>query len=315
VRDGPGARITGLGEYRPARIVTNNEIAEAAGLKEDWIRTRMGIRERRHAGPEETIPAMALAAGKLAVSDAAVAADQIDLVIVATSTARRTIPGTAAEVAAQIGATRAGTFDINAVCAGFTYALSTAADAIRLGNARNALVIGSERLSDWIDPSIPDTFAIFGDGAAGAVVSLADEDWIGPPVWGNDGGQHSVIEIPADGRWIQMTGRLVYKWAVTTMPGVARLACERSGLDISEIDWLVLHQANERIINGIALALGIPESKIVSIISDTGNTSASSVPAALARLRHAGRATTGDYALLVGYGAGLTFAAQVVRLP
>jgi 3-oxoacyl-[acyl-carrier-protein] synthase III len=311
----PGTRISGLGEYRPETVVSNADIYAKADLEAGWITARTGIRERRHANADETISAMARAAGESAVSHAGLSPDAIDLVIVATSTSLRTIPGLAAGVAARLEIPNAGAFDVNAVCAGFTYALSTASDAVRLGRARHALVIGAERLSDWIGPAIPDTYAIFGDGAAAAVVSPATAEWIGPPAWGSDGNRSSAIEIPAESTLIHMSGMLVYKWAVTTIPGIGRIACERAGLRMANIDWLVPHQANARIIAGIARELEVPPEKVISIIEDSGNTSAASIPAALSRLTSSGRARTGDWALLLGYGAGLTYSAQVVRLP
>lgn len=242
-------------------MVTNKEATEQTSLDEEWVQARTGIRERRHASSEETVAAMAQAAGAAAIGDAGLVAADIELVIVATCSLSRTIRGVAAEVASGLSTHGPGAFDVNAGGAGFTYALSVASDAVRLGHARHVAVIGSERLSDWIGPEIPDAFAIFGDGAAAAVVSSCENAWIGPPVWGSDGARRAVIQVPEDSALIQMEGNLVYKWALTTMPDIVRQACQRSGFTTDDIAWFVPHQANDRIITGIARTLGIPDDR------------------------------------------------------
>jgi 3-oxoacyl-[acyl-carrier-protein] synthase-3 len=304
-----------LGGYLPERVVTNDEISTSAGVTAEWIRERTGIVSRRFAAPDESIVSMAHRAGGRALDGAAITPDEVDLVILTSSTARRPIPGLAAQVGTALGLGDCGAFDVNAACAGFSYALSAASDVVRLGNAHNVLVVASERMSHWIGPAVPDTFAIFADGAGAAVVSRAEDHEIGPPVWGSDGGRHASLEVPDEETFLHMNGSRVYRWAVTTVPNAARLACKRAGVEIADVDWLVLHQANQRIIDVVATELSIPNDRTVSIIAESGNTSSASIPMALAQINVDGRAKRGDIALLVGFGAGLTYAAQIIRMP
>jgi 3-oxoacyl-[acyl-carrier-protein] synthase-3 len=310
-----GARISGIGAYVPRRVVTNDEVAAEVGVTSDWIRGRTGIERRHHAGDGESIADMAFIAGERALGDAGVSTQDIGLVVLASATRGRPMPGGAPEIAARLGIPCPGAFDVNAVCAGFTYALSSACDAIRLGHADHALVIGAERLSDWITRDSPDTYPIFADGAGAAVISRADRLDIGPVVWGSDGDRRHVLGIPQDPPYITMDGPLIYKWASATVPEVGRRACERAGVALTDIDWLVPHQANGRIIRTVAAALGVPAERVAGDVVDHGNTSAASIPLALSELRAGGRVRTGDLALLLGFGAGLTYAGQVVRLP
>ncbi|MFC7819095.1 beta-ketoacyl-ACP synthase III [Streptomyces sp. NPDC057367] len=313
-----GSRITSLAVYRPARLVSNEELSQRTTVSPEWIESRTGISTRHHADEQETIAAMAAAAGEKAVVEADIDPAEVDLTIVASATRRVRMPGVAPEVASRIGLPNSGAYDLNAVCAGFTYSLAMASNAVRLGEARHALVIGAERTSEWIDPNDPDTFVIFGDGAGAAVVSRSETAGIGPAVWGSDGARHEVLGITekADGReYVTMNGPLVYKWSTATMPDVAHRACAAAGIALEDIAWFVPHQANNRIIRTLTDNLGLPQDRVVNDVVDTGNTSAASVPLALSRLKDSGRATPGDKVLLLGFGAGLTYAGQVVDLP
>ncbi|MET8842358.1 beta-ketoacyl-ACP synthase 3 [Streptomyces rubiginosohelvolus] len=310
-----GARISGLGGYRPARSVTNEEIAASTSLTADWITDRTGLKTRGHAGEAETIVAMAVEAGAAALRDAGVAPESVGLVVLATQTPENLIPAGAPEIATLLGCAGAGAYDLNAACAGFTYALAGAADAVRLGHVEHAVVIGSERLTDWTTPAIEDVYAMLADGAGAVVVSRAAEDGIGPPVWGSDGARRDVLAVPDGERHITMRGKLVFKWAIDCLPPAARLACERAGTTVEDLDWLVMHQANRRILDAVAKDLGIDQDRVARDIIDAGNTSAASVPLALLALRDSGVTRSGESALFLGFGAGLTYAGQVVTIP
>jgi 3-oxoacyl-[acyl-carrier-protein] synthase-3 len=312
-----GSAIAGIATYLPARVVENDELAARTTVTSEWIEGRTGIRSRHHAAPGEDVTAMAVAAGTKAVAASSVDPAEIDLLVLATSTRMLRMPGAAPQVASLIGLGPAGAVDVNAVCAGFCYALALASNAVRLGEARNALVIGADRISGFLTPRRPDAFAIFGDGAGAVVVSASDEAGIGPVAWGSDGGRAGVLEMvnEEDGEFIAMNGPAVYKWSTSTMPHAARRACELAGVGIADINWFVPHQANLRIIDMLARSTGIAPERVSRDVVDMGNTSAASIPLALGQLSDSGRAQPGDLALLLGFGAGLTYAGQVVRLP
>jgi 3-oxoacyl-[acyl-carrier-protein] synthase-3 len=312
-----GSAIAGIATYLPARVVNNDELAARTTVTSEWIEGRTGIRSRHHAAPGEDVTAMAVAAGTKAVAASSVDPAEIDLLVLATSTRMLRMPGAAPQVASLIGLGPAGAVDVNAVCAGFCYALALASNAVRLGEARNALVIGADRISGFLTPRRPDAFAIFGDGAGAVVVSASDEAGIGPVAWGSDGGRAGVLEMvnEEDGEFIAMNGPAVYKWSTSTMPHAARRACALAGVDIADISWFVPHQANLRIIDMLARSTGIAPERVSRDVVDMGNTSAASIPLALGQLSDSGRAQPGDLALLLGFGAGLTYAGQVVRLP
>jgi len=311
------ARIVALGEHRPAAVMTNDDVA-ARGVEttDEWIRTRTGITRRHVAGPDETVVSMGAAAAEKALATAGLDPREIDLVVLATCTIRNAIPGGAARIATSIGAGGIGAFDINAACGGFCYALSVAADAIRTGNAQRVLVIGSEKLTDFLDWQDRSTCIIFGDGAAAAVVAGSDEPGIGPVAWGSDGTAADLVAIP-EGDWaIRMDGPAVFRWATTQLAPIARRACELAGVEPADLTAFVPHQANLRIVDGLARALRLPDSVVIARdITDTGNTSAASVPLALSRLMSSGQVASGGTALLLAFGAGLTYAGQVVRIP
>jgi 3-oxoacyl-[acyl-carrier-protein] synthase-3 len=310
----PHARILAVGDYRPARMLTNDELATMVETNDEWIRTRVGISTRRIAAAEDTITAMGAAAAGKALAASGLGPDDIDLVIVATCTLSTPMPAAAPTIAAKLGIRAPGAFDINAACAGFCYGLATANDAIRGGSARHVLLIGAERLSDWIDWTDRSTCIIFGDGAGAAIIGPSDEPGIGPVVWGSDGDSADVI-YTSDDRVLHMAGQPVFRWATTEMGKVAIEACERAGVKPSELAAVVPHQANLRIIESIARQLGATDAVIARDIVDAGNTSAASIPLALTRLAEQGQIRTGDPALVVAFGAGLTYAGQVIACP
>ncbi|MBB5940184.1 beta-ketoacyl-ACP synthase III [Streptomyces zagrosensis] len=313
-----GSRISGIAGYRPSRQVTNEELSGMTTVSPEWITQRTGIKTRYRADDSEDMVTMAVAAGEKALVHADIDPAEVGLTITATATRRKRMPGMAPEVASRIGLPNSGAYDLNAVCAGFTYSLAMASNVVRVGDARHVLVVGVERTSDWMDPEDPDTFVIFGDGAGAVVVSHSNRPNIGPSVWGSDGKRHEAIAINEKddgGEYVTMNGPLVYKWSTATVPGVAQRACAAAGVTMDEIDWFVPHQANKRIITTLAQQLRIAPERVVNDVVDTGNTSAASVPLALSRLMESGRSTPGDKALLLGFGAGLTYAGQVVRMP
>jgi 3-oxoacyl-(acyl-carrier-protein) synthase III len=312
----PGARILGLGEYRPRRRVTNDDLAKVMDTNDEWIQSRVGIAERRWASEDETLVEMAVAAGGKALAASGLAPDEIDLVVVASASLRAPIPGIGPQVAHRLGIPRPGAYDLNAGCAGFCYALGAVSDNIRAGSSRNALVVGVERLSDVINMEDRSTAVIFADGAGAAVVGASDEPGIGPVVWGSDGDQFNAIEIAAGSSTMTMAGQAVYRWATTKLTETLEAAMAKAGVGPADIDVFAPHQANLRIIESMTKRLGLPESTVIARdVVQSGNTSAASVPLALTALMESGEAKSGDLALVLGYGAGLTFAGQVLVLP
>ncbi len=311
----PGARILGLGHYRPAKVMSNAEIAEIVDTSDEWIRSRVGVATRHVAADDESVVDMAVAAAGKAMAAAGASAADIDLVITATCTLESSLPGASATVATRLGIPNPGAFDLNAACAGFCYGLSVANDAIRGGSASRVLLIGAEKLSAWVDWTDRSTCIIFGDGAGAAVVGPSETTGIGPVVWGSDGTKASAIQIPQRGSPIQMEGQTVFRWATTMMGGVALEACRRAGVTPKDIKVVVPHQANLRIVDAIVRQLGATDAVVARDVVDSGNTSAASVPLALSRLVESGEARTGDQALVLAFGAGLTFAGQVLVCP
>ena len=311
-----GARISGVGAHRPARRDDNLAIAARVGSSDQWIRERSGIVTRGVAGDDESTVDMATSAGGKALAAAGVDPVDVGLVLLATCSMPGPLPGGSPEVAARLGATSAGASDIGAGCAGFAYALSLAADTVRTGTAEHVLVIGSEKLLPMVDHDDRATAFLFGDGAGAAVVSRSDEERIGPVVWSHDGDQHDRLVIDGSPLTLKMEGRAIYRWATTRLPGLARQACAAAGLDVTDLAAFVPHQANLRITESVVASLGLPASvKVARDVVDSGNTSAASVPLALARLIELGEITSGDAVLLFGFGAGLTAAGQVVLCP
>lgn len=311
-----GARILGLGHYRPANVITNHElIARGVDTDDEWIRSRVGIAERRWADPDETVVDMAEGAASKALANSGVSPEDVDLVLVATSTMPSPIPAAAPELASRLGMAAPGAYDVSSGCSGFVYALSSASAAVRSGQARHVLVVASERFSGWLDMNDRSTCIILADGAGAAVVGGSDEQGIGPVVWGSDGSQSDSIVIDADSRFFRQEGPAVYRWATSKMAPVAREACRRAGVDPSELAAFVPHQANLRIIDAIAKHLGAANAVIARDIVTSGNTSAATIPLALSRLVEQGEVPSGVPALLLGFGSGLAYAGQVVITP
>lgn len=323
-RSGPTATaMLGLGVYRPERVVTNDEICEVLDSSDEWIQTRSGIRTRRYAGEEETLVEMATRAAQRALDASGITADQLDAVILATSTHAQHTPAAAPIVADRLGS-RAAAFDVSAGCAGFCHSLSVGSDLVRGGNARHVLVIGVEKLSLFLDPTDRGTAFIFADGAGAVVVGPAEEAGIGPVAWGSDGSQsHVITQEPGCQQVdhehpmvVRMEGTAVFRWAPFAMADVAREAVEQAGLAIDDLDVFIPHQANLRITETLARNLKLPDDiAIARDVQDSGNTSAASVPLAIEAMLRKGEAKAGDTALLIAFGAGLSYASQVVTLP
>jgi 3-oxoacyl-[acyl-carrier-protein] synthase III len=315
----PGARILAFGGYQPANVVTNEDLTAKVDTTDAWIRSRVGIASRRIAGPDETVADMAVAAGGKALAASGLSAADIDLVIVATCTGEVQIPNTAASVATRLGIVAPGAYDMNAACAGFCYALATASDAVRAGTSRNVLVIGAEKLSQWVDWTDRSTCIIFADGAGAAVVGPVaeegDEPGIGPVVWGSDGGMADKIYIKDRNSFIFQEGQTVFRWATTALHPVAKQACERAGVAPTDLAAFVPHQANLRIVEAIARRIGAPQARVADDIVTAGNTSSASIPLALSRMIERGEISSGDSVLLLGFGAGISYAAQVITVP
>src|SRR5690606_17430294 len=289
--------ILGLGVYRPARVVTNDEIAGPINSSDEWIRTRSGIRTRRFADETETLHAMSVAAARDAMAAAEVSADEIDCVVVATSTHLLLTPAAAPRIATDLGMNGAAAFDISAGCAGFCHALAMASDLVRAGTSKKVLVIGAEKLTDTVDMTDRSTAFLFADGAGAVVVGPSDEPGIGPTVWGSDGTQHHAIRQTKD--WMQffaeiedkgldavrpylaMEGTAVFRWAAHSLEKVCRDAIDRAGLTTDDLQAMIPHQANGRIIEIMARVLKLPDDcALADDIEETGNTSAASIPLA-----------------------------------
>ncbi|HEU5025809.1 MAG TPA: beta-ketoacyl-ACP synthase III [Spirillospora sp.] len=310
-----GARILAFGDYRPARIVTNDELSRTVDTNDEWIRTRVGIQERRIAGDDEGIVELGVHAGGKALANSGLDPSDIDLVILATCSAESPMPGHAPQVAHRLGIDAPGAFDLNAACAGFCYALGTASAAVRAGSARNVLVIGSEKMSQWIDWTDRSTSIIFADGAGAAVVTGSETPGIGPVVWGSAGENYDKIIIDDRHSFIRQEGQAVFRWATTAIAPVALEACERAGIAPGDLAAVVPHQANLRIIQAIARRMKATNAVVADDIVHSGNTSGASIPLALSRMIERGDVPSGAPALLVGFGAGLSYAAQVIQIP
>jgi 3-oxoacyl-[acyl-carrier-protein] synthase III len=319
LRTGPtGTRILGVGSTQPERVVTNHDLAKTMDTSDEWIRERVGIVERRFGSKEDTVVSLAVDAGAKAIAASGLIPADVDTVLVATCTSLAPIPNAAAQVADLIGVKGAGAFDVNAACAGFCYALASASDMVRAGTAGRVLVIGAEKLTDLIDPEDRSTAIIFADGAGAAVVGPSDQPGIGPVAWGTAGDLVEMIGM-RDGQFIYQEGQSVYRWATTKIAPIALQALEMAGVRPSDLDVLIPHQANLRIVEAIAKRLrkeGAREDMVVADdIVTSGNTSSASIPMAMDHMQAAGRVHSGDVALLIGFGAGLSYAGQVVICP
>ncbi len=325
------SRIMAVSGARGELVVPNDDLAEAVGSSDEWIRRRTGIVTRRRAPRDVLVQDLAEQAGRDALETAGIEPGEIDAVIVSTVSWMQPTPGMAPVVAARLGISpSAAAYDVNAGCAGYCYGIGQADAMVRSGLARHVLVIGAEKLSDYGDPTERSISFIIGDGAGATVIGPSDEPGIGPTIWGSDGTQsdaitmtHSWLDFKYAGpdehvAWptARQEGQKVFRWATSVVPEAAGRAIAAAGLQPEDIDVFIPHQANLRIIDGMIPRLGLRDDVVVARdIVDTGNTSGASVPLATERLLREGAAKGGQYALQFGFGAGLCYAAQVVVLP
>ncbi|GAA5115109.1 ketoacyl-ACP synthase III [Haloechinothrix salitolerans] len=311
-------RILGIGSFQPEKVVTNDDLSKVMDTNDQWIRDRVGIIERRFADKDELLVDMAVTAGERTLADAGVEPSDIDTVIVPNCTMPSPIPNAAAQVADRLGIKAAGAFDLNAACAGFCYGLGVASDLIKAGSAGRVLVIGAEKLTDVVDPLDRANAIIFADGAGAAVVGPSDKPEIGPVTWGSAGDLVDTIYM-RDHRYIYQEGQSVFRWATTKIAPVALEAVAAAGLEPSDVDVLIPHQANLRIVEAIAKRLRAKGAREDMVVADdikySGNTSSASIPMALDHMRAAGRVSRADVVLAVGFGAGLSYAGQVFIAP
>ena len=314
-----GARVLAFGGYQPDNVVTNDDLAAVMDTSDEWIRSRVGVVSRRIAAPDETVADMAVAAAGKAIAASGVSPAGIDLVIVATCTPESFIPNVSASVAHRLGIAAPGAYDLNAACAGFCYALASASDAIRAGSARHVLVIGAEKMSAWVDQTDRSTRIIFGDGAGAAMVGPVQdaehEPGIGPVAWGSAGDLADKITIKDRTSFLVQEGQAVFRWATSELHPLGLEACERAGVRPQELAAFVPHQANLRIIEALARKIGVPRERVADDIIHAGNTSSASIPLALARMTERGDLASGAHVLLMGFGAGMCYAAQVITVP
>lgn len=308
--------ILGLGHYRPANVITNDDlVTRGVDTNDEWIKTRVGIAERRWADPDETVVDMAEQAASKALAASGVPVDQVDLVLIATCTMPTPIPAAAPQVATRLGMNAPGAYDISSGCSGFVYGINIASAAILTGQARTALVVASERFSGWLDMTDRSTCVILADGAGAAVIGPADETGLGPVVWGSDGALFDSVAIDERSRFFRQEGQTVYRWATGEMAPIAIEACRRAGVTPEDIVAFVPHQANLRIIDALARRIGLPNAIVARDIVTSGNTSAATIPIALSRMVEAGEIPSGAPVLLLGFGSGLAYAGQVVLAP
>lgn len=317
--------LTGVGAHLPARVLTNAELSKLVDTSDEWIVERTGIRERRIAGDDEKTSDLAIEAAKKALARAGRTGADVDLIVLATATPDLTFPATAARVQAALGVTRGMAFDMQAVCSGFIYALATADNFLRLGQASCALVIGAEtfsRILDWTDRT---TCVLFGDGAGAVVLEArpaaeAGDRGVLSTFLRADGRDHDLLYVdggPSQTRTVghlRMEGKEVFKRAVAHISGAMVEAAQRAGVAIEDVDWFVPHQANQRILDGVAKKLSIPPEKVITTVAWHGNTSAASVPLALDAAVAAGKIKDGDLVLLEAMGGGLTWGAALIRI-
>ncbi|MEU7152495.1 beta-ketoacyl-ACP synthase III [Streptomyces sp. NPDC045456] len=310
-----GSRVLSLGHYQPSEVLTNDDLAKIVDTDDAWISSRVGIRTRHVAAPDESVDAMAAAAAAKALAASGLTVQDIDLVLVATCTAVDRSPNTAARVAARLGLPAPAAMDLNVVCAGFTHALATADHAIRAGSAVNALVVGAEKFTDVVDWTDRSTCVLVGDGAGAAVVTAASEPEIGPVLWGSVPEMGDAVRIEGTPARFSQEGQTVYRWATTRLPAIARQVCERSGIQPEDLAGVVLHQANLRLIEPLAERIGAVNAVIARDVVESGNTSAASVPLALSKLVERREIQPGAPVLLFGFGGNLSYAGQVIRCP
>jgi len=323
-----GIAITGSGSAVPVVCVDNARLSQLVDTSDEWISARTGIHQRHLAAPDESLCSLAAAAAARALEMAGLAASELDLIILATSTADDLF-GSASKIQAEIGATQAVAFDLTAACSGFVFGMVTAAQYIRTGTYQNVLLIGADILSRWVDWSDRRTCVLFGDGAGAIVMQAATSDQFLGFELRSDGSQNDCLTLAfqpqprpltpgitvGQGTFqpIQMNGQEVYRFVVKKVPEVLEKALFRANLTVDQVDWLLLHQANQRILDAVAERLGIPNHKVISNMGNYGNTDAASIPLALDQYVRANQVKPGDVIASAGFGAGLTWGAAVFR--
>jgi 3-oxoacyl-[acyl-carrier-protein] synthase-3 len=320
------SRIYALGAARGNQIVTNDDIAGPIDSSDEWIRQRTGVATRTRAAEDQSMMDLAVEASKEAIARSGVSPNEIGAVILATISFPYQTPSGASLLSDLVGAHDAAAYDISAACAGYCYGIAQADALVRSGLCKYVLVVGAEKLSDFISPTDRTISFLLGDGAGAAIVGASDHPGISRTIWGADGSNWDKVGMTGsildfrDGKttWPTLTqeGQTVFRWAVWEMSKVAKQALEAAGIEASDLSALVMHQANFRIIDEFAKQMKLPDTVVIAKdIVDTGNTSAASVPLAMHRLLEEKKVASGGYALQIGFGAGLTFAAQVVELP
>ena len=326
------SRILSVGSYRPKRSVPNSEIVDRIDSTDEWIVQRTGIESRRFAGDDETVISMSKAACQMALTRAGLTMADIDTLILATISYPFQAPSAATELINELGNPKTAAFDVSAACAGFCYGLAMASDLVKAGTSKNVLVVGVEKLSDYTDPDDRATAFIFADGAGAVVVGASDQPRIGQTIWGSDAdSRDAIILTPAYTEFkknpdkgvaqlgwpnIAQQGQTVFRWAVFSMSKVGVQALAAAGVTADQLGAFIPHQANIRIIESMVREMKLPDSVLVADdIRTNGNTSAASIPLAMDRLLEEHPEMHGKLALLIGYGAGLVYAAQVVELP
>ncbi|QES55109.1 3-oxoacyl-ACP synthase [Streptomyces venezuelae] len=310
-----GSRVLSFGHYQPPKVLTNADLEQMVDTDDEWIQSRVGIRTRRVAAEDESVSDMATKAARHALANAGLTGADIDFVIVATCTALDRSPNMAARVAAAVGARTPAAIDVNTACSGFPHAMALADQSIRTGSATKALVIGVEKLTDFVDWTDRTTCVLVGDGAGAAVVVASEEPEIGPVVWGSVPEMGQAVRIEAPSHTFAQEGQSVYRWATTKLPEVALQVCERAGVKPEELGGVVLHQANLRIIEPLARKIGAVNAVIAKDVVESGNTSAASIPLALSKLIERGEIEKGSPVLLFAFGGGLSYAGQIVNCP
>lgn len=315
------SRISGIGMYVPERILTNAELEQMVETSDTWIQERTGVRERHIAADNETASTMGIQAARQALEQAEVEADELDLIITATTSPDGMFPAVACRIQDGLGATRTGAFDVNAACVGFLSALATASQFIATGTYQRILVVGSEVLSRIIDWSDRSTCVLFGDGAGAVVVEAAEQggplsfvlhsDGSGASSLYADGPCSAPNGLEPDGYYISMDGRRIFKFAVHAMESAVRETIDKAGLDLSDIDLMIPHQANARIIKATAKALGLPPERAMVNVDRYGNTSSASIPMAMREAWEQGRLHEGDRIAMVTFGGGLVWGAMI----
>lgn len=314
-----GSKVVAFGHFQPERIVPNTELEKLVETSDEWITRRVGIEERRWGTGVETVDSMAIKAAKMALGNAGdIKAADIDMIIVATCTATDRSPNMAARVANALGMDQGpAALDVNVACAGFAHAVGLAQGAIAAGSAKNALVIGSEMLTDYTDFTDRTTCVLTADGAGAFIITASEDNGISPVVWGSVPSLSDAVRIETENNMkFAQNGQSVYRWTVTQLPKIASKIIDHAGMKPEELDAIVLHQANLRIIEPLAEKIGAPNARVATDVVYSGNTSAASVPLALSKLMASDEPLpSGSKALLFAFGGGLAYAGQIITIP